>query len=63
MVEAYKPENVYLRPKIPQWIEADTIIYTELSKMLAGKKSPEKAMQDAAKQIDKLTGWNKIAPK
>ena len=24
--EAYKPENVYLRPKIPQWIEADTII-------------------------------------
>jgi multiple sugar transport system substrate-binding protein len=61
--EAYKPENVYLRPKIPQWIEADTIIYTELSKMLAGRKSPEKAMQDAAKQIDKLTGWDKIAPK
>jgi multiple sugar transport system substrate-binding protein len=60
---AYVPENNYLRPKIPQWIECDTIIYTELSKMLAGNKSPEKAMLDAASQVDQATGWAAIAPK
>jgi len=60
--KAYKPENIYLRPKIPQWLECDTVVYTELSKMLAGQKSPEETMKDISKQIDKITGWAQIAP-
>jgi len=60
--EAYKPENIYLRPKIPQWLEGDTLVYTELSKMLAGRKSPEQAMKDISEQMDKITRWAEIAP-
>ena len=44
--EAWQPENVGLRPKIAAWNECDTTIFTELSKMLAGK-DPERAMRDA----------------
>jgi multiple sugar transport system substrate-binding protein len=46
--EAWKPENIGLRPKIPAWNECDTTMFTELSKMLAGAKSPEQAMRDSA---------------
>jgi len=51
-----------LRPKIPQWLEGDTLVYTELSKMLAGQKSPEQAMKDISEQMDKITRWAEIAP-
>jgi multiple sugar transport system substrate-binding protein len=54
--ETWKSENIYLRPKIPQWNHADTIIFTELSKMLAGKQSPEATMKSASSQIDKVVG-------
>lgn len=54
--KAWEPENIGLRPKIPAWNEADTTIYTELSKMLAGQKNPEQAMRDAKQGIDKATG-------
>jgi multiple sugar transport system substrate-binding protein len=54
--ETWKPENIYLRPKIPQWNHADTIIFTELSKMLAGDLAPEQAMRSAKTQIDHVTG-------
>lgn len=50
--KAWEPQNIYLRPKIPQWNKCDTVIYTELSKMLAGDKSPEQAMRDAKSGID-----------
>jgi len=34
----------------------DTIIYTELSKMLAGRQSPADTMKAIAQQSGKLTG-------
>ena len=42
--EAWKPENIGLRPKIAAWNECDTAIFTQLSKMLAGQQAPEKCM-------------------
>lgn len=56
VLDAWKPENIGLRPKIPMWNEVDTIIYTEVSKMLAGQNSPKQAMQRAKAQIDAATG-------
>jgi multiple sugar transport system substrate-binding protein len=50
--EAWKPENIGLRPKIQSWNECDTAIYTEVSKMLAGQKSPEEAMNTAKQYFD-----------
>ena len=38
--EAWKPENIGLRPKIAAWNECDTVIFTQLSKMLAGPAGP-----------------------
>ncbi|HEX7058101.1 MAG TPA: extracellular solute-binding protein [Bacilli bacterium] len=54
--EAWKEGNVYMRPKIPMWPQVDTIVYTELSKMLAGRETPAEAMKQIAKQSNKLTG-------
>lgn len=54
--EAWKEGNVYMRPKIPMWPQIDTIIYTELSKMLAGRQSPADTMKEIARQSDRLTG-------
>ena len=54
--EAWKEGNVYFRPKIPMWPQIDTIVYTELSKMLAGRQSPADTMKAIAQQSDKLTG-------
>jgi multiple sugar transport system substrate-binding protein len=45
--EAWRPENIGLRPKIAAWNECDTIIFTELSKMLAGSQSAEQCMRNA----------------
>ncbi len=56
VLDAWKEENVYMRPKIPMWPQVDTIVYTEISKMLAGRQSPEDTMNEIAKQSDKLTG-------
>ena len=53
---AWETANAYLRPKVPMWAQCDTIIYTELSKMLAGVSTPEEAMKAAAQQLDELTG-------
>jgi multiple sugar transport system substrate-binding protein len=50
--EAWRPENIGLRPKIQSWNECDTAIYTEVSKMLAGQKTPEQAMMTAKKYFD-----------
>ncbi len=54
--KAWEPENIGLRPKIEEWNECDTVIFTELSKMLAGDKSPEQAMQDAKEGFDRANG-------
>lgn len=53
--DAWKEENIYLRPKIPQWNQVDTVVFTELSKMLAGDQAPDAAMKSAKSQIDKIT--------
>lgn len=60
VTEAWKPENIVLRPKTPYWLEVNTVVFTNLSYMLAGKMSPEETMRDAAKKIDKITGYDKI---
>jgi multiple sugar transport system substrate-binding protein len=44
--EAWKPENIGLRPKIAAWNECDTAIFTELSKMLAGQQDAESCMRN-----------------
>jgi multiple sugar transport system substrate-binding protein len=45
--EEWKPENIGLRPKIAAWNECDTVIFTQLSKMLAGQQGPEQCMRNA----------------
>jgi multiple sugar transport system substrate-binding protein len=44
--EAWRPENIGLRPKIAAWNECDTAIFTQLSKMLAGQQAPEACMRN-----------------
>ncbi|MEH7384177.1 extracellular solute-binding protein [Bacillus sp. JJ1521] len=53
--EAWKNENIYMRPKIPQWQQVDTFIFTELSKMIAGKQSPKETATEIAKKSNKAT--------
>ena len=43
VMEDRKPENIGLRPKIAAWIESDTVILTQLSKMLAGQRGPDQS--------------------
>jgi multiple sugar transport system substrate-binding protein len=45
--QAWKPENIGLRPKIPAWNECDTRMFTALSKMLASGGDPQTYMQQA----------------
>src|SRR5919199_2352249 len=54
--KAWDSQNIGLRPKIKEWNKCDTIIFTEVSKMLAGDKSPEQAMKDAKEGFDRATG-------
>ncbi len=57
--EAWKDENIGLRPKIPMWNECDTAIYTQLSRMLVGDATPAEAMRETAKRFDRIIarGW------
>jgi multiple sugar transport system substrate-binding protein len=54
--QAWEPQNIGLRPKIQQWNKCDTIIFTEVSKMLAGDQSPEETMRAAKEGFDRATG-------
>lgn len=54
-LKAWEPQNIGLRPKTPSWNQCDAIIYTNLSQMLAGGKSPEEAMRDAKQGVDLTT--------
>ena len=51
--EAWKPENIGLRPKIPMWNECDTALFTEVSRMLAGEQCPEECMRNAKDGFDR----------
>lgn len=53
---AWDNDHIGLRPKIPSWNQADTAVFTELSKMLAGQQSPEQAMKAAKRKVDQATG-------
>ena len=55
---AWRQENIGLRPKIPMWNECDTAIFTEVSKMIAGK-SPAQAISAAEERINRSIsrGW------
>jgi multiple sugar transport system substrate-binding protein len=53
-LEAWKPENIGLRPKISTWNECDTVIFTEVSKMLTAGQSPENTCKAITQQIDKI---------
>jgi multiple sugar transport system substrate-binding protein len=57
--KAWQPDNIGLRPKVPNWNECDTAIYTQLSKMLAGDQKPRDAMINTKQQIDQIIdrGW------
>ncbi|TDQ54285.1 extracellular solute-binding protein [Actinorugispora endophytica] len=56
---AWEPDRIGLRPKIPMWNECDTAVFTELSRMLAGRQSPRAAMERSANRIDQIVsrGW------
>ena len=53
--KAWEPQNIGLRPKTPSWNQCDAVIYTNLSQMLAGAKSPGEAMRDAKRGVDQTT--------
>lgn len=56
--EAWAPEHIGLsQGKIVTWIQVDESIFTNLSQMLTGQKTPEQAMQDATAQINKINNW------
>ncbi|RJS93374.1 substrate-binding domain-containing protein [Salinisphaera sp. Q1T1-3] len=56
MKVAWQPDHIGLRPKIPSWNQADTAVFTELSRMLAGQKKPAAAMKAAKRKVDSATG-------
>ena len=46
--QAWKPENIGLRPKIPAWNKCDTTIFSNFSKMLAGSQSPAETLHQCS---------------
>jgi multiple sugar transport system substrate-binding protein len=54
--EAWQPANIAMRPKIPTWNQCDTIIFTQLSKMLVAGQSPQATMTAIKQGIDKANG-------
>lgn len=45
VMKAWKPQNIGLRPKTPSWNECDSVIYSNLSSMLAGGQAPADCLQ------------------
>jgi multiple sugar transport system substrate-binding protein len=54
-LKAWEPQNVYMRPKTPMWPQFDSIIYSELSKMVTGKQTPTTTMNAIANKIDSIS--------
>lgn len=48
-------DSAVLFPKVPNWSKIDEIVTTEIRLALLGQKSPEKALNDAASQVAKIT--------
>lgn len=53
VMKAWLPENIGLRPKVSQWVELDTIIFTELSKMLTQDGDPAATITAIQDQMTK----------
>jgi multiple sugar transport system substrate-binding protein len=53
VLKAWQPENIGLRPKVSQWVELDTIIFTELSKMLTQNGDPAATVAAMQQQMQK----------
>ncbi|MGI5129988.1 ABC transporter substrate-binding protein [Pseudonocardia sp. CA-107938] len=51
---AWQPENIGLRPKVAQWVELDTIIFTELSTMLTRNGDPAATMAAIQDQMTRV---------
>jgi len=56
VLKAWEEENIGLRPKVPQWVELDTIIFTELSKMLTQDGDPAATVAAMQDQMTKAMG-------
>lgn len=52
--EAWKQENIGLRPKVATWNELDTALFTELSRMISGQVKPDAAMRTVAQKFDEI---------
>ncbi len=57
--QAWEPENIGLKPKIPMWQETLVAYYSGLSRMLADRQSPSAAMPALKASIDEIVarGW------
>lgn len=53
VLKAWQPENIAFRPKVPQWVQLNTIIFTELSKMLTQNGDPAATMASIQDQMTK----------
>ena len=54
--KAWQSENIGLRPKVSQWVQLDTIIFTELSKMLTSDGDPAATVKGMSEQMQKVMG-------
>jgi multiple sugar transport system substrate-binding protein len=54
-LQAWEKEKIYVRPKIPNWRQVDTYIFTELSNMLLNKQSAEQAVKEITEKINAAT--------
>lgn len=56
VLKAWEADYIGLRPKVPQWVELDTIIFTELSKMLTQDGDPAATMAAIQSQMQQVMG-------
>jgi multiple sugar transport system substrate-binding protein len=54
VLKAWESENIGLRPKVQQWVEIDTVIFTELSKMLTSNGDPAATMASIQSQAEAI---------
>ncbi|TDO89884.1 ABC transporter substrate-binding protein [Enemella evansiae] len=54
--KAWQSDYIGLRPKVSQWVQLDTIIFTELSKMLTADGDPGATIKAISDQMQKAMG-------
>ncbi|HEX7066441.1 MAG TPA: extracellular solute-binding protein [Bacillales bacterium] len=53
VLQAWRNENTYMRPKVPGWWRINTYIYTELTKMLRDEQIPEKTLKRIEDKVNR----------